>query len=226
MTDESAGSRIVSAFAAIPEETALDYLRQYYGLGLWENRAYTGSYFDNLPAASTDRVTAEDIVAVACLSVHVPAAASVKVIREQADEITSLLADIPSSHLEDIPFEEHDSHFGTGSSALRLWKLLRNHYGVGQTTASKLMARKRPGLIPIYDSVVGRVTGFRNSDGTWRAWHQALSGDPGLTDGLRSLRESAGLESISLLRVLDVVLWMDGSSGVEEPERIDDAVGK
>jgi hypothetical protein len=225
MTDEPAGSRVVSAFAAIPEERALNHLRQYYGLGPWENRAYTGSYFDNLPAESTDRVTAEDIIAVACLSVHVPAAAAVKVLGEQTAHITGLLADIPNANLEDIPFEDHDNHFGTGTSALRLWKLLRNHHGVGQTTASKLMARKRPGLIPIYDSVVGRVTGFPNADGTWRAWHRALSRDAGLTDGLWSLRDSAGLESISLLRILDVVLWMDGSKGVEEPERIDGAGG-
>jgi hypothetical protein len=226
MPDELAGSRIVSAFAAIPEETALNYLRQYYGLGPWKGRAYTGSYFDDLPVKAADSLMAEDIVAVACLSIHVPAAASVQILGKQTDEIAALLADIPNSDLEDIPFEEHSERFGEGASALTLWRLLRNHFGVGQTTASKLMARKRPGLIPIYDSVVGRVTGFPNADGTWRAWHQALSRNDSLTDNLRLLRKSAGLERISLLRILDVVLWMHGTKGVEEPERVDDATGE
>lgn len=226
MTDERAASGIVSAFAAIPDETALNYLRRYYGLGAWEGRAYTGSHFDRLPVTATDRVMAEDLVAVACLSIHVPAAASVRILGEQTDEIAALLADISRSSLEDIPFEEHDIWFGEGTPALTLWRLLRNHHGVGQTTTSKLMARKRPGLIPVYDSVVGRVTKFPNADGTWLAWHQAFSGGTTLTDDLRFLRESAGLERIPLLRILDVVLWMDGARGVEEPERVDNAAGE
>jgi hypothetical protein len=226
MRDESAISRIVSALAAIPDETALEYLRKYYGLDAWEGCAYTGSHFDSLPVSVADRVTADDIVAVACLSMHIPAAASVKILGEQADEIAALLADVPRTDLQDIPFEDHDKLFGEGTAALALWRMLRNHKGVGQTTASKLMARKRPGVIPIFDSVVGRVTGFPNADGTWRAWHQALSGHAALTEGLRILQKSAGLERISLLRILDVVLWMHGTRGVEEPERVDDASGK
>lgn len=222
MKEERAASGIVSAFASIPDETALEYLRKYYGLGAWEGRAYTGSHFDSLPATVADRVTADDIIAVACLSIHVPAAASVKVLEEQADEIAALLADVPRTDLQDIPFEDHDKLFGEGTAALALWRMLRNHKGVGQTTASKLMARKRPGVIPIFDSVVGRVTGFPNADGTWRAWHQALSRDAALTDGLRILQKSAGLERVSLLRILDVVLWMDGTRGVAEQERVDD----
>ncbi|MCT9625768.1 hypothetical protein HWD94_11605 [Pseudarthrobacter equi] len=72
MKEQHAAPGIVSAFAAIPDENALDYLRKYYGRGAWEGRAYTGSHFDSLPATAADRVTADDIVAVACLSIHVP----------------------------------------------------------------------------------------------------------------------------------------------------------
>ncbi|MCT9625769.1 hypothetical protein HWD94_11610 [Pseudarthrobacter equi] len=132
---------------------------------------------------------------------------------------------MPTTDLEDIPFEDHDKFFGEGTAALALWRMLRNNKGVGQTTASKLMARKRPGLIPIFDSVVGRVTGFPNADGTWRAWHQALSSDAALTDGLRILRKSAGLARVPLLRILDVVLWMDGTRGVGGQERVGDESG-
>jgi hypothetical protein len=87
------------------------------------------------------------------------------------------------------------------------------------------MARKRPGLIPIFDSVVGRVTGFPNSDGTWCAWHEAFSTDIEFTGRLQSLREAGGLEHIALLRILDVVLWMHGTRGAEGPERVGDSNG-
>ncbi|WP_157407519.1 DUF6308 family protein [Arthrobacter sp. ZBG10] len=141
-----------------------------------------GLHFDRLPTVAGNRITSEDIVAVSCLSVHVPAAA-VKILSGQADEISTLLSRIPDLNLEEIPIDQHEGLFGTGSAALELWLLLRNHVGIGPTTASKLMARKRPGLIPIYDSVVARVTGFDSSAGTWRAWHNALSSDEALKIG-------------------------------------------
>lgn len=218
------GSKVTSALAAISDEAAVGYLERYYGLGEWRDQEYTGSYFDALQDKQTDRLTAQDIVAVACLSIHVPSKAAVKMLTQESKEISALLAAIPAGlALEDIPFEDHDRYFGKGSSPLLLWKLLRAHYGVGPTTTSKLAARKRPALIPIFDSVIARVTGFANSDGTWCAWHHALTSDKEFRDRLHILRKAADIEHISLLRVLDVVLWMHGSSGIEGPERVDDS---
>lgn len=222
MPAEKTGSGIVAAFAAIPDETAVDYLRTYYGLSGSEERAYTGSHFDGLETICANRITAEDIIAVSCLSVHVPAAASVEILGAQADEISALLSRIPDSKLEELSTDKHEELFGAGSAALELWLLLRKHVGIGPTTASKLMARKRPGLIPIYDSVLARVTGFDSSAGTWRAWHHAISSDGALRDRLGRLRDSARLDRISLLRILDVVLWMNGK-GYEKLERVDTA---
>ncbi|MGN7150353.1 DUF6308 family protein [Arthrobacter sp. SAFR-179] len=93
-----------------------------------------------------------------------------------------------------------------------------------QKTAAGVMARKRPGLIPIYDSVVACVTGFRTSAGTWRAWHDALSNDGAKKIAYSNFGGSAQLERISLPRILDVVLWMEGK-GFEQPERVGDAGG-
>lgn len=210
----------------IPDEAALSYLRRYYGIGEWRGREFTGAHFDGFGTWEPESLSAEDIVAVACLSIHVPVGATLEVLGNQSNGISRLLAGIPvECALEDIPFEEHGRYFGEGSPSLRLWRLLRAHHNVGATTVSKIMARKRPDLIPIYDSVVGRVTGFPNADGTWRAWHEAFSTDTGFTDRLRSLRGAVGLEHISLLRILDVVLWMHGTHGVEGPERVDDSTG-
>lgn len=218
------GSKVTSALAAISDEAAVEYLKRYYGLDEWQGREYTGSYFDALQKLEINRLTAEDIVAVACLSIHVPSKAAFKMLTEEPEEISALLAKIPADlALEDIPFRDHDRYFGEGSSPLLLWKLLRAHHGVGPTTVSKLAARKRPALIPIFDSVIARVTGFANSDGSWCAWHHAFSTDKEFRDRLHSLRRVTGIEHISLLRVLDVVLWMHGTRGVEGPERVDDS---
>lgn len=225
MTTPDEGWKITSALAAITDESALNYLKQYFGIGEWAGREYTGAHFDSFEGPGPDRLTAEDIIAVACLSIHVPARVALEILGNESGEISRLLDLTPNSALEDVPFEAHDKWFGEGSPSLLFWRLLRAHHNVGATTASKIMARKRPALIPVYDSVIGRLTGFPTAKGTWRAWHQAFSTDAELTDRLRSLREAAGLEHVTLLRILDVVLWMHGARGVEGPERVDDSEG-
>ncbi|MEV7571513.1 DUF6308 family protein [Pseudarthrobacter sp. NPDC089323] len=217
---------ISSAFQEISDETARSYLERYFGLGDWVGKEYTGAHFDTVGTNAPNAITADDLLAVACLSKHVPARAALGILGENSREIGALLGYIPPVlSLEDIPFEKHDQYFGDGTPSLRLWRLLRRdkstRWGIGATTASKLMARKRPGLIPIYDSVVSGLTGFDNSDGTWRAWHHAFATDDELGERLKSLRMAVGLHGISLLRVLDVVLWMHGSQGTEGPESVD-----
>lgn len=225
MTTPDVGWKITSALAAITDEAALNYLKQYFGIDEWAGREYTGAHFDSFVGAGPDRLTAEDIIAVACLSIHVPARAALEILGNESGEISRLLDLIPNSALEDVPFEAHDKWFGEGSPSLLFWRLLRAHHNVGATTASKIMARKRLALIPVYDSVIGRLTGFPTANGTWRAWHQAFSTDVEFTDRLRSLREAAGLEHVTLLRILDVALWMHGARGVEGPEGVDDSEG-
>ena len=79
---------------------------------------------------------------------------------------------------------------------------------VGPTTASKLYARKRPKLRPIYDAVVARVIGTHN---IWEPLRAHLQAHPELHDHLFDLRGRAGLpDAVSALRVFDVVTWMEG----------------
>lgn len=217
---------ISNAFQEISDEAASSYLMRYFGLAEWIGEEFTGAHFDTFGTNVPNAITADDLIAVACLSKHVPARAALGILGEHSHDIGTLLGYIPPDlSLKDIPFEEHDQYFGNGTPSLRLWRLLRRdrstRWGIGATTASKLMARKRPGLIPIYDSVVGGVTGFDNADGTWSAWHHAFATDSELVERLESLRLAVGLHGISLLRVLDVVLWMHGSQGAEGPESVD-----
>lgn len=74
---------------------------------------------------------------------------------------------------------------------------------------SKLLARKRPRLIPVRDSVVAGVLGMTNSTTWWRPWWEALSSDQRITDRLAAIRLDSDA-NVSLLRIADIVLWMKG----------------
>jgi hypothetical protein len=73
--------------------------------------------------------------------------------------------------------------------------------------AGKLMARKRPHLIPAYDQVIACLLG--NPNHVWQRLHHRLAVDGGtLRDELAALRTRTKIPAtVSLLRVLDVVLW-------------------
>lgn len=83
---------------------------------------------------------------------------------------------------------------------------------MGPTKTSKLLAVKRPHLIPIYDDWVARALWSRRPVGSyWNAWAARFAGDPGhaLQHQVESLRAEAGVcDDISILRVLDIVIWM------------------
>jgi len=71
-------------------------------------------------------------------------------------------------------------------------------------TAGKLLARKRPRLIPIYDSVVKQAMGEPES--WWRPLRAVLRDAPDVVDRVEDLRPEA--VDVSTLRLLDVAIWM------------------
>jgi hypothetical protein len=79
------------------------------------------------------------------------------------------------------------------------------------------MARKRPRLIPIFDSVIDRTV-LGGTGVLWPPMHAALrENDRALHERLLRVRARAGLdESISVLRLFDVLAWMDGSGNSEK----------
>ena len=209
---------VVSAFRDVPREAAAGYIDRYFGLGAHAGEEFTGAHFERFTPTPADEITADDLIAVSCLSVHVPAKAALGILGSKRGEISDLLAQIPADlPLADLSLDRHAEILAPDSPASRLWHVLRSRdakrWGVGPTTASKIMARKRPALIPIYDSVVGAATGFRSGDGTWQAWHEAFATDGEFVAELEDLRAAADLRDISLLRILDVVLWMHGTRG-------------
>ena len=196
------------------DERAAAVLAAYFRPLSGKRGGYTGGQFDFFDAsgtrsASANTFTADDLVAVSLLSVDVPGRAAMQLLVLQRRRFEVLLQDIgPDRDLaSEVSVAEADFR-----PAWELWRALFAIPDLGPTTVSKLMARKRPRLIPIFDSVIeATVLGGRRA--LWAPLHAALrEGDYALHQRLLRLRALAGLdEAISALRVFDVLAWMDGS---------------
>jgi hypothetical protein len=193
------------------DKSALELLRRYYGQPLWGPAAAVGAFFDFWDSTGTrvkdlDRFTADDLVAITFLSVNVPASAARMILIDGADQLSELLRGLgPDRDLVDEDEPLTDDWIGW-----ELMRALRAPHKMGTTKASKLLARKRPALRPIWDSVIAKTTG--TEDNLWDPLRLALrADDQALHRRLLRLRAAAGLpEEISALRIFDVIAWREG----------------
>ena len=79
--------------------------------------------------------------------------------------------------------------------------------GLGRTTTSKLLAAKRPGIVPIRDTVVERLL---QADDAWWAPMRLLVQDSRIRNVLVDASTGPVPTNVFLLRRLDVVLWRWG----------------
>jgi hypothetical protein len=190
---------------------AVDDLRRYFRPDGPPRTLFTGRHFDRFAGGGDapnvrDRVTTEDVLALSFLSVRDRLGAfAVDVLEVHADEITALLRAIP------VDVAMHQTPWATyapGSAAFELWDLLRRCGGTNLWVyANKLLARKRPKLLPAYDHIVRNLIGAPQS--YWECLWTWFDSDPRCAVALTEMRaEAGGIQDISLLRCLDVVLWM------------------
>lgn len=203
-------------------DEAAKLLSDYYHLTTAGLPAYTGSLFNSWAGGGdapgvVNRVTADDLIAVSFLALDVPGEAAFGILETHAPLISDLLAQIPADlDMAEMHANDFDKLLGDDSPALQLWHVLRGRdtgrWGMGETRTSKLIARKRPKLIPIYDSIVGPLMELETGSlDQWKRWHTALTDDTGLPQGLQEIRRVSGIsDPISDLRVMDIVLWMHG----------------
>ncbi len=175
---------------------------------------FTGSQFERFKSVDNrlapNEITSDDLIAVSMLGVQIPAPAALRILDRDRDRICSLLKEIPHTSLADA--EPDVIAVGT-SGASRLWKRLRKERdGMGPTTTSKLMARKRTHLIPVWDDLVKYSTG-QDTLTHWDWMRDILKADNNLLH--RWLRDSADLagelEDVSVLRLFDVLVWLTES---------------
>lgn len=159
-------------------------------------RPFAGRDFDHLGSSPPDRVTIDDLLAASLLDISWPPLVVRKVLNELSTPISRNLADIGQ---ETDFWDASDQELRAADD---LWFTLVGLKDVDKAKASKLMARKRPRLVPISDEVVMAI-GARGE--TWPVIRQCLQ-DESFRDTILVLR-GKGSEDASVLRLLDVALW-------------------
>lgn len=186
-----------------------------------ESGPFAGSLFDTLGHGSpghnpANQLVSDDLLAVTLLDVgFMPRAVRTLLEQGQPDgRLGRLLAAVPSNV---TLWEATREHLDAASA---LWLAIKEQTragvlsGVGPTKRSKLLARKRPHLVPIVDSVIRAALAPHLDRKTWEPLREAL-GDADLRNQIESLRPGEGAAQVSLLRLLDTVIWMWCSNGRE-----------
>jgi hypothetical protein len=211
-------------------EYALDLLSAYFCRDD-DGYVYSGAVFDSYPAdplsgdaVSCDTanvVTGSDLVALSLLGIRVTGYEALIITQYRAQEIGDLLGSIPA----DARIEEEASAalLTRDGPAWQLWKLLyeikdrTREARFGAVAAGKLLARKRPDLIPIEDSQIAGVFRRKAPDRDEHWWDDVRTAalDTQLTANgntlwghLARLRGEAGADHLPVLRILDIIGWM------------------
>ena len=203
--------RVPTTLLVDDPSAAAAVLKRYFG-DPYPGNAYTGALFDSWDSTGTrtddrDTFTADDFVAITLLSVDAGGRAARHILRDRRTEFNTLLTAIgPDRDLADEP--------GPIDATWPAWQLetaLRTVPGIGITIATKLIARKRPRLYPIWDTVVTKA--LDTQDAHLIPIHAALRGNNQLRARLVQARAAADLpEHISELRILDVLAWMQDTT--------------
>ncbi|MHC6231112.1 DUF6308 family protein [Arthrobacter sp. MMS24-T111] len=206
-------------------DAAAKLVHRYYAGTDKHGRTGTGSYFDGWAGRgdmeTRDVLTDSDAIAVNMLGAPIPLKAWIALQEPtRAARVTDILRRIPTHvPLSSLTREQAiDLLTGSGPAMILRDELRRDAEAgldIGAAAASRIMARKRSDLIPVWDITIGRVTGQRSSDTQWVDWHALLTDGTGLPERLAEIHKPSGIEqAISELRLMDVILWMFG----KEPE--------
>jgi hypothetical protein len=148
-------------------------------------------------------ITSNDLVAVSLLDVRFGAKAvnELLVLKSRNAALRQLPVGVDLWTVDDRTVDD----------LVKCFELLRALPGVGRTKASKLLARKRPQLAPIVDSLVETFYGSTGW-GHLRLLRAVLADSPGLIRGIDNLARCEDASRPSTLRTLDIAIWMTRSS--------------
>lgn len=192
---DDVGSRIDEAL----EEPAHALVRAYF------DRAgpFASDTFETLGDNPPDQVSNDDLLALTTLNVQLRPPALRRLQGQSAEEAQRLLSAVP------VDIDLWEAPDAALSAAAKFWDFLRLLPGVDWVIAGKLGARKRPRLVPVLDSVTVPMLGAPTGN-VWATLRDSLS-DAYRRGKIESLRPDGISSDVSLIRLLDVVLWMRGS---------------
>lgn len=178
-------------------------------------------YYDAVPSGHSNRIEPLDILATVGINSRIDTAAKVRTVHRGMSAATNAL-------LERIPQDAQLHSFGVLDPVHQLFAAAMTAKFVLLATATKVLHRKRPGLIPIMDSVV--VGHYVREDATEQALfrrsseNRTAAADIGrLTverlredvidedDALDELRQGLGSEGFHLshVRITDILVWTE-----------------
>lgn len=174
---------------------------------------YAGSRFEWFTGRSErSRFTPWDMLAVQALSVTVPTRVQHWLLTEPvpARHLDRSNAEFDEATIDGVELGLWNARAELTAALSDLYDLVRAQKGMGPVTTSKLLAAKFPNLVPIRDANVERLLGMTKHDEWWPPIATAL-GDEGSDQlaVLRNLNVPSDVGRVSVLRRLDVVLWME-----------------
>lgn len=222
MTDEAGSESSIAAIDGLIDTHAPALVHAFYDKELarrWAPRAdFVGELFVTLGSTDPDRFEAADLMAVHLMGMSFRPTTVMALLcaGHERDEVSQLLGQIPNVDIWD---DQADLR-----AADELWHLLAQdrkkvYPGINWVTAGKLLARKRPGLIPVIDEVITTLVP-RPPEGYWRLFQTYLSNSRRRerVEGLRPPGVSE--QSTPTLRLLDTAIWIRGSRGPAEQVRL------
>jgi Family of unknown function (DUF6308) len=162
---------------------------------------FAGMTFADLGRNPPFEIVPDDLLAVTLLDITWRPQVVRALLGTHNDRFSQMLAGLPQA--TDLWEASHE----TMNRIDAMWDGLIAIEGIGTASASKLLARKRPRLCPISDSVV-----IKTVDAPGRTWDvlRCLLQDQAARDDVEALRPAAAAGA-SLLRILDVAIWVSRS---------------
>lgn len=180
-------------------------LESYFAGG---EEPFTGRWFDEFAAiGDPNRFEASDVLAVEALKVEVPSDAAAALLITDSERFNALLRQIPR---EQNLWEVRRLDVNVGSPADDLHQALVGVRDIGWVVAGKLLAAKRPKLLPILDNEVNNYL-KPPKELFWVTMHDELS-DVSRREAIADVCRVAPAH-VSLLRRVDVALWRAAKRG-------------
>ena len=176
---------------------------------------YSGKHFEWFVAQSDSKMfTPWDILAVEALSVTVPTETARWLLEpntKRDDHLAEALRSLVPG--EDSLWTCDEELLSDRKSLSKLYSMLRAEDGIGYVTASKLMAAKFPSVVPIRDSKVETLLGLEKSREWWAPLRDLFfASGQSLAEHLNGLHVPVEVGTVTTLRRLDVILWMEAKA--------------
>jgi hypothetical protein len=186
-----------------------DRLARYCGLP-WSGGAdetWAFRYYDSVPSRDPNRISATDVAAAAALHPGLTHR-DLRSFHDQRPWLNRWLADLP----DDIALTAADPDIAHHVAAISTWDT-----PIDIALLTKVLHRKKPKLIPIYDRAIADwytpITGSGEGPRRWRSILATLRDDDEFTNQVVLSALAAGVSDeafvrISTLRVADILVWM------------------